>query len=224
MRASSYRRLLTPPVRVGLSVATIVVTLALLPELRPLGRALVAFNVGAITFLILLAISMAGAAPEEMRHHLRRLHRGGWRLVSVALLACLTGLSAVAVVLHSANGRRGEYRVELLLSTATIFCAWMLLQSTFATFYARYYYQPMLSPSTRDDDQRGLAFQGDGPPDYWDFVYFSFTIGTCYSTSDTQITSRALRRAATLQMLVSFLFYTFFVGMLINAIGALLGP
>jgi uncharacterized membrane protein len=112
--------------------------------------------------------------------------------------------------------------MELVLSAATVFAAWLLLQSVFAMYYARCYYQPASDSPGEGSDQGGAQFAGSEAPDYWDFVYLSFTIGTCYATSDVPITSRLLRRAALLQMFMSFVFYTFMVGMVINAIGALL--
>jgi uncharacterized membrane protein len=52
-------------------------------------------------------------------------------------------------------------------------------------------------------------------------MYFSFTVGMTYATSDTDIASRPLRRTALLQAIVSFLFYTVLIGLVMNAIATL---
>jgi len=222
MKDSRVRRRLTPFVRLGLSLAAVAVALLLLPlELRPVARLLVAFNVGGITLLLLIAAAISGTSADDLRQRVRAEHAGAGRVLIAALVACVSGLGAVLVVLHSAHGRRVEYRLELLLSTVTVFCAWLILQSVCATFYARYYYG---TDAKTANDRRGIQFSGGEAPDSWDFAYFAFTIGVCYATSDTPITSRTIRRAALAHMLVSFLFYTFLVGMLINAIGALISP
>ena len=44
----------------------------------------------------------------------------------------------------------------------------------------------------------GLEFPGHEPPDYWDFVYYSFVIGTATATADVNVTSKNMRRITTL--------------------------
>ena len=38
--------------------------------------------------------------------------------------------------------------------------------------------------------KNGLRFPGDGQPDYWDFVYFSFVIGMTFQVSDVAVTHK----------------------------------
>jgi uncharacterized membrane protein len=210
-------------VRIGLSVLVIVALLVGLPdELTERTRYLIAFDAGAGVFLGLLLIAIAGANTDEIRMHARRARGNRVRVLSGALVACASSLVAVGFVLRASSADRASYRTDLILSTLTVFAAWLVLQTAFALFYARCYYQRAHGATDAGgDDARGLQFAGDESPDYWDFLYASFTIGACYSTSDTTITSRQLRRAALLQMFISFVFYTFLVGMVINAIGAL---
>lgn len=47
------------------------------------------------------------------------------------------------------------------------------------------------------------------------------TIGMTYQVSDTNLTSRSLRRAATQQALLSYLFGTVIVAMMINVVAGL---
>ena len=68
----------------------------------------------------------------------------------------------------------------------------------------------------------GLEFPGAAEPDYWDFIYFSFTLGMCFGTSDVQILSRMLRRAALMQVFLSYSFATILIALVINAISTLL--
>lgn len=35
-----------------------------------------------------------------------------------------------------------------------------------------------------------MRFPGDNRPDYWDFIYFSFGIGTTFQMSDVAVTNR----------------------------------
>ena len=40
------------------------------------------------------------------------------------------------------------------------------------------------------EHKNGLRFPGDGQPDYWDFVYFSFVIGMTFQVSDVAVTHK----------------------------------
>jgi uncharacterized membrane protein len=222
---SRLRALLTSEIRIGLSVFVIVALLFGLPgEFTQRTRYLIAFDAGAGVFLGLLLVAVTGATTDEIRAHARHSHGSRTRLLAGSLLACVSSLVAVGFALRSSSADRVAYRTDLILSTLTVFAAWLVLQTVFGLYYARCYYQPARGAThAADGDEKGLQFAGGEPPDYWDFFYAAFTIGACYSTSDTTITSRPLRRAALLQMFVSFVFYTFLVGMVINAIGALFG-
>jgi len=67
--------------------------------------------------------------------------------------------------------------------------------------------------------QRGLAFPGERDIiDYWDFIYYSFTIAMCFQTSDISITSPFMRRLTIVHAIFSFLFVLLLFGMMVNII------
>jgi uncharacterized membrane protein len=69
----------------------------------------------------------------------------------------------------------------------------------------------------------GLDFPGEkGEPDYWDFLYFSFVIGMTFQTSDTAISSRALRRQTLGHSILAFFFNTVILALSINIMAGLL--
>ncbi len=51
--------------------------------------------------------------------------------------------------------------------------------------------------------------------DYWDFVYFSFVIGITAQVSDVGITDN-LRRTATVHGIISFMFNTALLALMVN--------
>jgi uncharacterized membrane protein len=65
-----------------------------------------------------------------------------------------------------------------------------------------------------------LAFPGgdtdSSDPDYWDFVYFAFVIGMTSQVSDVGITDRIIRRTATVHGIISFIFNTALLALMIN--------
>ena len=71
----------------------------------------------------------------------------------------------------------------------------------------------------------GLKFPDEDKPDYWDFIYFSFVIGMTAQVSDVAITDRTIRRTAIAHGVVSFVFNTALLALMVNiAAGALQSP
>ena len=91
---------------------------------------------------------------------------------------------------------------------------------TFAFRYAHEYYTSDVAPPPEFD--RGLEFPGEKRPDYLDFVYFALVLGMTFQVSDVQITSRKLRRLATLHGLIGFLYNTVILALTVNIAAGLL--
>jgi uncharacterized membrane protein len=74
------------------------------------------------------------------------------------------------------------------LAVATVILSWAFTHTVFALHYAYEFY---------GEGQRanGLRFPGDNRPDYWDFIYFSFVIGTTLQVSDVAVTNRWIRHS-----------------------------
>jgi uncharacterized membrane protein len=62
----------------------------------------------------------------------------------------------------------------------------------------------------------GWPFPATQEPDYWDFVYFSFVVGMTAQVSDVGITDRTIRRTATAHGVISFVFNTALVALMVN--------
>jgi len=100
---------------------------------------------------------------------------------------------------------------------ATVVGSWCLLATLFAFHYARAYYR---SPAER----RALRFpDGETCPDYWDFLYFSFTIAVAAQTSDVSVMSRPMRRIVLAQSVLGFFYNVAILGLAINIAAGLVG-
>jgi uncharacterized membrane protein len=100
---------------------------------------------------------------------------------------------------------------RLELATVTIALSWAAVHTTFALHYAHDYY--------RGDQPGGLQFpSGDQHEnaDYWDFVYFAFVIGMTAQVSDVGITDKTIRRTATAHGIISFVFNTALLALMVN--------
>ncbi len=65
----------------------------------------------------------------------------------------------------------------------------------------------------------GLHFPGDAKPNYWDFIYFAFTVGTSTAVSDVAVTSRAIRKTVTIHALVAFIFNVTMIALTVSIAG-----
>jgi uncharacterized membrane protein len=206
-------------VRLAVSLIVLACVALLLPEHMPLGaRVLISWNAGVLTFLAIVLISIVGEDADTVRRDAERIGTGRGRVLLSTVAVGLVSLVAVVLVIYNVGQRDPGFRLYAALCVVTVLTSWLLLQTVFGLFYARYYYQP--KPGS-DTVQGGLRFVNDEPPDYWDFLYFSFTIGMTYTTSETNIVSRQLRRAVLLQGLVSFLIYTALIGVVMNVVAGL---
>jgi uncharacterized membrane protein len=95
--------------------------------------------------------------------------------------------------------------------------AWFLTHTSYALRYAHLYY--------RDDEEGigGLEFPCNTQPAYFDFAYFSFTVGMCFQVSDTELTGKRVRRTALHHALLSYLYGTVIVAITVNSVAGLLG-
>ena len=72
-------------------------------------------------------------------------------------------------------------------------------------------------------DCGGIAFAGESDPDDLDFAYFAFTIGMCFQVSDTEISTRVIRRTALAHAMLSFAYNTGILALVLNIVMARLG-
>ena len=96
----------------------------------------------------------------------------------------------------------------------TIALSWTLVHTTFALHYANEFYLHHVRHGAS-----ALEFPGGGEPDYLDFLYFAFVIGTSGQTADVAMATRRMRRIGLLHCVLAFLFNATILAMTIN-IGA----
>lgn len=123
-------------------------------------------------------------------------------------------LAAVGFALAKAGEATGGMKAFLVtLGLVSVVLSWAVVHTVFALKYARAYYS---------EPAGGIAFNEDEPPNYIDFAYYAFTIGMTFQVSDTNITSRAVRRTTLHHALLSYLFGSVLLGLVINVVATLL--
>lgn len=179
-------------------------------------RGAAAWVVAVSCFLALTAFAVGGAAPERLRARARAQDQSRWVILTLIVIAAIVSLLAAAVLLRK---QPDETLTQLILRTVlvggVVISSWSLTHTVFALHYAHVYYGD--GPTPGPDDAGGLLFPGgDGFPDFWDFLYFSFIIGMTCQVSDVQITGRPMRRLATMHGILSFFFNTVILAITIN--------
>jgi uncharacterized membrane protein len=172
-----------------------------------------------VTFLGLLAALMLGAEPDDMPANAEAQSEGEWSIFWVVLLGVVFSFSAlVGEFAGTKDLTPGARRFHIGLVVGTLAISWLVAQGTFALRYAHEYYAVSAGPGV----DKGLQFPGEEEPDYWDFAYFSIVLGMTFQVSDVQITSRKLRRLATVHGMFGFVFNTVIVALTVNLAANLL--
>jgi uncharacterized membrane protein len=176
-----------------------------------LGRALLlGFDAASALFLVSL-YPLLGDEIAEMRQ------RSEENDANRAGLLALTGLVMLVVLVAVANELAGKPTpVTVALVIATLTLAWLFSNTVYALHYAHLYYSDCDGDG---NDDGGIEVPKTDEPDYWDFLYFSFTLGMTFQTSDVQITSRAVRRVVTGHAFAAFVFNLGVLAFTINVLG-----
>jgi uncharacterized membrane protein len=107
----------------------------------------------------------------------------------------------------------------LAFSISTLVLSWLLAQCLFTLHYAHRYFGDTNTDGAPDG---GIAFPGEPPRTYRDFIYVAVCVGSTCQVSDFDITSSRIRGLVTAHALFSFAFNTMIVAMGINILAGML--
>jgi len=209
-------RVLRARPRLFLCVVFGIVAGAVLPgALRLPTRLLAGWDIGVALYLILALVMMGQSDVSRIRRRAVLQDEGQLVILTLVVAAALASLIAILAELGGAAGVNRD-PAHLMLAAFTIFVSWAFTHVIFALHYAHEYYVENCGKGG------GLTFPGEGPPDYWDFLYFSFVIGMTSQVSDVAVTSRHIRRTVTAHGVVAFIFNATLLALTVNiAAGAL---
>ncbi len=184
-------------------------------------RSAIAWDLGGFVYLFFAFRMMASCGADRIKARAGRRDDSRVVILSIILLAIAASFAAIAGLIGEAKlltTGNSEKALLAVLAVVTIMTSWGVTQMAFALHYAHDYYRP-----DEGDEAGGLIFPGCEDPDYWDFLYFSTSIGATSQTSDTAIKSRALRRLVTLHAIVAFFFNTAVLALTVNIAASLAG-
>lgn len=182
---------------------------------RDVTRAIIAWDVGALSFVVLAMSSMVDCNHEHMKRRALDHDEGKHFILLLTLFAAVASVAALGAELATAKtAGAGQEGLRVALSAGTIAVSWTFVQVVFALHYAHHYY--MEHEECAGQHREGLEFPDDDPPDYWDFLHFAVIIGATAQTADITIVSKSLRRVATVHSMISFAFNTAILALMIN--------
>jgi uncharacterized membrane protein len=212
------RRIQVRPRLASATALGLLVGLALPSTFSGTTRALVAWDIGVGLYLVLAAVLMLRGDVASMRARARQQDDGAGAMLASTVAAAVASLAAIVLELVRVKEYAPRQQtLHLVLAAITIFMSWCFVHTSFALHYAHEYYVER-HPAC----EACLEFPGGGPPDYWDFLYFSFVIGTTSQTADVSIVSRSLRRLALAHGIIAFLFNTTLVALGVNIAAGLI--
>ena len=194
--------------RTFISITIGIVAFFLLPNaLRLVARLLISWDIFVALYLLLTCMMVLRCGLAHIKRNAVLEDDGRFLILLVVAFGAFASIAAIVFGLDAQH----RSPPELALATVTIALSWAAVHTAFALHYAHEFY--------RGAKPGGLQFpSGDQheDADYWDFVYFSFVIGMTAQVSDVGITDKTIRRTATAHGIISFVFNTALVALMVN--------
>lgn len=187
-------------------------------ELRAETRFLIGWDAGVALYLWLTQRAMRRADVAHIRRRAALQDEGAFVILLLSIVATIASL--VAIVFEIGGVKQAPHAQQIMpavLAFTTILLSWTFVHTIFSLHYAHEYYG-----EGRDKKIGGLNFPGDDEPDYWDFLYFSLVIGMTSQVSDVAITSKFIRRMASMHGVLSFFFNVTVLALTVNTVSNLI--
>ncbi len=168
-----------------------------------------AFDLAAIVFLLSCVTLLTTREGAEIRDHAQENDAN--RVVLLAITGLVMSVLLIVMGVQTVGGTPEPSTKILIIATLAV--AWLFSNTVYALHYAH------LAYSHPRQGCAGINFPGTEVPVYWDFVYFAFTLGMTFQTSDVQVISTDIRRVVTFHCFAAFVFNIGILAFTIGVIG-----
>ncbi len=203
---------------VVLAVLTILVVFGLLTSRKfNASNFLASWNGGAVVYICFTWYRMLRSNVSRIRQRAADTDFSDILVLFLSIAAAVASIAGIGIELSGVKNASPEQALESAgVAIFTILVSWIFLHTLFTTHYAhRFYADNSGKPPIRfPDDVK--------EPNYWDFLYFTFTIGVASQTADVAIATTSMRKLALLHSVLSFLFNTTILALAINVGASLL--
>jgi uncharacterized membrane protein len=180
-------------------------------------------NIFFLFYLTLALASFSKLTPDYLKRNADKADEP----VSIIFLVTLTTVAVAVASLFILINRQGSPDpLAFWLTLASVPLGWLTIHTMTALHYAHLYWQPETtaeegSTAHRKYAREGLEFPATKNPGGWDFLYFSYTVGTTAQTSDVEVTNTAMRMVCVIHSVISFFFNTVLVAAAVNIVVSL---
>jgi uncharacterized membrane protein len=175
---------------------------------------LIGWDAAAVCLIAWIWLAVATLSADESKSHASREDPSIRLSELVVLSSGVALLAAVGLVLIRAGQAVGGTKAYLIaLGVLSVALSWAVVHTVFTLRYARSFYSGPVG---------GIDFNEDDPPTYLDFAYLALTIGMTFQVSDTNLTSKPIRRIALVHAMFSYLFGAVIIALVINVVSSLL--
>lgn len=200
----------------GSLAAGLVLCLMLPADTRIEVRCLLSWDLTALLYIGTTFHMISRSTVETCYERAALYDEGDWVILLVVIVSASASFATIFFELATLKQPHASVAHALMISAGTVALSWTFTHLVFALHYANIYYRP------DDDGPGGLKFPGDRPPDYGDFLYYSFVIGCAAQTGDVATISPAMRRLSLVHGVVAFAFNTAILALIVNVGGSLL--
>lgn len=167
----------------------------------------------AVAYIAMTLIVFTPPDADRFAHIVRATTpQPGWRTVvwvangggavSWALTGSFFAILSVVLLVTQRTLLAEPFMVGLAVTVVVL--SWALILVAYAVRYARAHLR-----------SGGVAFGGDEPPRFADFLYLAVQIATTFASSDVQLTTRRMRGIVAINSIVAFAFNTVIVALLV---------
>ena len=179
---------------------------------RPNQALLEGFDIAALVFLVSV-FPLLNDSAGAIRLSAQKNDANRPVLLSITVLLSIVILFSVGTLISDKESLHWQ---GLVLVVGTLALTWLFANTVFALHYAHLYYLP-----EDTGDRGGVEFPDTKEPDYCDFLYFCFTLGMTFQTSDVSIGCAHIRKVVLLHSMAAFIFNMGILAFTINALGGL---
>jgi uncharacterized membrane protein len=173
------------------------------------------FDLAAFVFLVSLMPVFLKSDAQSIRILSARNDANRAVLLGITAAVLMVILVTVAAELADQKAAGGGWSKALVIATLAL--AWLFSNIVYALHYAHLYYS---KDAKSGGDIGGIDFPGTPEPDYSDFVYFSFTLGMTFQTSDSNLTNGSMRSVVVFHCFAGFVYNIGVLAFTINVLGS----
>ena len=203
---------IAPPRFIAFTVLFVVGLFVAIPPLGLARGAMTAFDIAAGFFLVAISTLLTKSEADKIR---KQAANNDANRVVLLIITGLTMAVILVAVFKEMQDKADPTAVALVVGTLIL--AWLFSNTIYAIHYAHLFYS---DPDGDGADEGGIDFPKCDEPDYWDFLYFSFTLGMTFQTSDVEISSRRVRRIVLGHCIAAFVFNLGVLAFTINVLGS----